>query len=62
MKKLNEKIGLIVKNDTESLKQALGLSNIKPKGIYSYEGSINEHLSLIITTGSVRGFSYIARV
>jgi len=53
MKKLNEKIDLIVKNDTESLRQALGLENVKSKGNHIYTGQMGEHLTLIIKTEAV---------
>lgn len=53
MKNLNKKIGLIVKNNVESLKQTLGLKNIKLKSEHIYAGQMNKHLALIITTEPV---------
>jgi|GEM_PF-1867784 len=54
MKKLNEKIGLIVKNNAESLRQILGVKSIKStKDNYEYKGSMGEHLLLIIETEPV---------
>jgi len=46
---MTDKIGLIVKNDGDGLKTALGLTQLKHTGNYNFEG-INKHLILKIIT------------